>query len=1179
MVQQDIWKVIDTYFKSNPYYFTRHHIDSYNDFVFNKIPYIVDNLNPFIVLKETLRVEVWIDAKSLVVKPPAYAKDDDEEAPLYPNVARLENKNYTATIYANVTIKYYDEERLEKEQSFEARRIGSLPVLLHSKICYLHGLGSAELQKLGECPYDQGGYFVVDGKEKVIISQERIATNQLFISDPKDEDRDMLEGMIRSTSLSNALFPKSVKFWVEKQSSYPNSFYITASIMRVKKERLPLFLIFRALGIESDRDIMDYIVLDDETLRPLLRESAVHASSSVTVGSEEKPVFTQAAALKYLKSFVEYEDEDFAKLVMVENLFPNIGDDFRQKAMYLGYLVNTLIKTSIGVIKQNKRDNYMFKRVDTTGVLIGNIFRDFYNDFRNHVRATIDREYTDGGAKNRLNIVTESNFGSVFQYNIIHEGLYKSMKGNWGKTGDPSGQGIVQDLSRLSFVSYISHSRRVNTPIDRSIKLVEPHRLDSPQWGMMCPIESPDGGNIGLLKHMAATCEITLESSREAMLKCLEDLEYTPLADIDPYNIAGRCKVLLNNNWVGVHGDPHLLATTLKEYRRRGVINAFVSVSWKIVENEIVIFTDAGRCCRPLVVVSARDALRYDAEEWTDLVRGYTYDYTYDAKRAVSHRKAALEGADGGGREQSSKRPAAGAIEYLDCFETNTSYIAMRPEDVRTPARHTHLELHPCLHMSLYTNTIPLANHNQAPRNVFSGQQGKQALGIYATNFNHRIDTASYVLHYPQRALLSTKMAKYAFKNKMPNGENLIVAIATYTGYNQEDSVILNGSSVARGMFNVSAFKSIVETEDVNDSQGVELLFENPVNLQNQGASINHKYANWDHLDERGFPIKNRYISENDAYLGMVKMERVRAATDDREVVFNDQAVRKLYKDVSKVAGKTMSAIVDDVIDYTRPNGYRQVKIRMRKFKVPELGDKMSSTHGQKGVCGMILPQEDMPHNKDGLVPDIIVNPHAFPSRMTIAHLIECVLAKLCCLRGTYIDGTAFEDNCIEDYYNMMEKYGYHKHGDEILYNGFTGDQIETEIFFGPTLYQRLKHMVKDKINYRGANGPVELMTRQPTQGRANDGGLRIGEMETNAILGHGIASFIKESMTTRSDGYYKYVDGETGEDIVYNEAADYYTSLHATKVTMPYSAKLLQQELQSLAISTRLHTKKNNVD
>lgn len=706
-------------------------------------------------------------------------------------------------------------------------------------------------------------------------------------------------------------------------------------------------------------------------------------------------------------------------------------------------------------------------------------------------------------------------------------------------------------------MSYVSHVRRVNTPIDRSIKLVEPHRLDTPQWGMMCPIESPDGGNIGLLKHMAVTCEITLESKREEVMLCLEDLDTIPLSKVDPLTIQGHAKVHLNNNWIGIHKDPAALVQKMKSYRRSGVLNAFISVSWNIMENEVMVYSDSGRCCRPLLIANKFETMNTNEKDWTNIVKGYTYQYTY---KPTSVNKELTES----------------AMEYVDCFESNTIYAAMRHKDL-DKERHTHVEIHPCLHLSMYTNTIPLANHNQAPRNVFSGQQGKQALGIYATNFNHRIDTASYLLHYPQRALLSTKMAHYAHKNKMPNGENLIVAIATYTGYNQEDSVILNSSSVARGMFNVTAFKAIVESETINQNSGVSMLFDNPKRLKKEGESISYRYADWTKIDDNGFPIKNSHIEEDDCYLGMVTVQEQRVAGDDTDenMIFSEKATQKVYKDVSKIAKKTVSGVVDDVIHYPISDGLRQVKIRMRKFKVPELGDKMASTHGQKGVCGMVIPQEDMPYTKNGLVPDIIVNPHAFPSRMTIGHLIECVLAKLGCLQGSYIDGTPFEDHCIDDYYTMMERHGYQKHGDEIMYNGFTGEQIKTAIFIGPTFYQRLKHMVKDKINYRASGGPVELMTRQPTQGRANGGGLRIGEMETNAILAHGIIGFVKESLMERSDGYYKYVDSRTGEDIVYNERDGYFDSLYAQKVEIPYSMKLLQQELEGMAINTKLLVEK----
>jgi DNA-directed RNA polymerase II subunit RPB2 len=1133
------WQIIDTYFNSLGNIFTKHHLDSYNEFVLKKIPYTIKTLNPITLIKNNneFKVEVYIH-ENVKIQPPIYYDENNKEQYLYPNIARLYNNNYISNIITDITIKYYHDDKIVNTTEFKDKRIGSLPILLHSKLCYLNGVNKQELNELGECPYDNGGYFIVDGKEKVIISQERIATNQLFISESKDPEMYLLEGMIRSTSITNNLFPKSVYFWILNDTN-SSEYKIRMKIMNISLEQIPIFLIFRALGIESDKEILNYVSVDDEYIKTYLRGSIVDAHSN--------EIFSQNDALKYLSNFVKYKDETFVKYIILNDLFPNVGDDPRHKAMYMGHLIKKLIYTANGHLKMNKRDNYMFKRVDTTGILLGNIFRDFYNKMKNTIINQIDREYTFGGSKNKLALVNESNIKKIIDHTIISDGLYKSLKGNWGLTGDPSRQGIVQDVSRLSYISYISHMRRVNTPMDRSLNLADPHRLDSPQWGMMCPIESPDGSNIGLLKHMSVSCEITLESNREEIIECLNDLEMIPLSNVTPYNIKDSCKVLLNNNWIGVHKTPHYLHKTLKTYRQKGVLNAFISISWNILEKELNIYSDSGRTCRPILINNKLKDFKYE-ENWDSYVNGYSYEYTYN-KKAIDNTKK--------------------HIEYIDCFETNELYISMEHNNVNK--HHTHIEIHPCLSLSLYTNTIPFAHHNQAPRNVFSGQQGKQAVGIYSTAFNNRFDTASYILHYPQQNIITTKMAKYAYKNEMPNGENLIVAIATYSGYNQEDSIIVNKNSIERGMFNVSYFKTVSEQEDTNEFTNEKLVFDNPYNLKKEGKIDKIKLGNWDNIDDNGIPKIGSYIGEDDIYLGKVNIQTSEVASLSKNV-FTEKKKNTEYIDKSKKGDKTLQGTIDDVIVYKKNESYK-TKIKFRKFRIPELGDKMASSHGQKGVCGMILPQEDMPHNTSGLVPDIIVNPHAFPSRMTIAHLIECVLSKLCCINGMYIDGTIFEKHDFDKYYDILQSKGFNKYGNEILYNGYTGEQIDTEIFIGPTFYYRLKHMVKDKINYR-SGGPVDSLTKQPTQGRANGGGLRIGEMETNAILAHGTASFIKESLMERSDKYSIYIDGVDGDDTIFNENEEMYSSINASKIEIPYSMKLLKHEVASLGINMKLLTK-----
>ena len=707
-------------------------------------------------------------------------------------------------------------------------------------------------------------------------------------------------------------------------------------------------------------------------------------------------------------------------------------------------------------------------------------------------------------------------------------GLIKSLKGNWGLTGDSTKQGIVQDMNRISYASFISHLRRVNLPMDASLKIRAPHQLNGSQWGVMCPCESPDGASIGLLKNMAILTKISPYIDTVHIEKAI-NMMFTFTER--PFT-SESVRIELNNNFYGWLDDaykPNEFVDYIRLLRRCGRINSMISVVWSIFENTINIMCGPSRCCRPLI----HDVKKLQAHmhtkggdnlpDWKEAVFGKRKQDTtefisrglilddVDVENKISNIIAQL-------KEES------GFVEYIDIEESNTCLIKFDIKDKDA----SHYEIHPTTMFSAYTATIPLSNHNQAPRNIFSGAQGKQAIGVYATNWPHRIETMSSILHYPQKPLVATRYAKYLNVDTLPNGENLIVAIATYTGYNQEDSIIINKHSIDRGLFNISYFKShIGEEEDMKNGDYIHINNPNQVH----GCEIT-KFANYKKLDDQGLPIVNEYIKEGDAYLG--------------KVMYNAATGTNISK--CDIAGKTMEGFIDKVVVYTRGKGTdkkRVAKIRIRKPRMPELGDKMGSRHGQKGVIGAILPQEMMPFNKDGIVPDIIINPHAFPSRMTIAHLLECVLAKAGTCKGCTFDATPFEQNDFESVYNMLEtKYKMDRYGDELLYNGITGEQIETKIFFGPTYYYRLKHMVADKLNYR-QGGKIVSMTRQPPKGRGNDGGLRIGEMEVNAILGHGVAAFMKETMMERSD---KFVNGG---------------------LNMPYTFKLFNQELEAMSLGT----------
>ena len=1148
-------EVLEKYFKSNRYFISKHHLDSYNDFVLHKLPNTIKVLNPIRVLKNqdngiiTHEIEVFIGNESgdaIYLRQP-FITEENIKKPLLPNAARLKDLTYSVELFADITIKYTTRNKQSQQPKVEVIsikdvKIGEIPIMLHSCLCILENKPPHVLRELGECVKDIGGYFIVDGKEKVIVAQERIATNRIFINKSND-DKYSYSGMVRCTSLENPLFPKTINIYVHKDeikknaASPRNSIVIT--LPGLKDHIIPLFVLFRALGVESDYDILQHIVNDVEN--PINKKLLDFLYFSIIAS---KDCMTQDDALTFLANRVEYQSRDKVNHILMHDVFPNVGTGFSEKALFLGHVIHKLARVAIGADKESDRDNYLYKRVDISGFLIGNLFRDYYNQFRNTIRNRIDQQYLYGPWRTSSeikNLINKNNFYIIFDRNIITNGMLKSLKGNWGRSMveekvdlDSIKQGIVQDVSRISFMGFTSHLRRVNTPIDPTAKVVAPHRLHPTQWGVMCPCESPDGGSIGLLKNFAIMCHVTFDSPIDDIKKHLKELGLQPMMK------SGVCKIMINSNWIGNHDDPPKLFATLKKLKRHGKIDKYTSISWNVFSSEINILTEAGRCTRPLFIVEdgkpVYDPNKHGNMSWDEMI-------------------------------------SSGIIEYMDVEEIGYAYVAMRERDLNK--YHTHLEIHPSTVFSVVTHNIPLANHNQAPRNVFFGAQGKQAIGVYATNFNDRIDTMSYVMHYPQKAIVGTKFMEYIGNNELPAGANLIVAIASYTGYNQEDSIIINKGAIERGLFNLTYYKNIIEKEDENKKDNETLIFANPLKMTQEGIDLkNIKYAKYGKLDDQGFPKLNTFISEGDAIVGKTLIKKELSTPKDEALtlggLFDDKVVDETYMDKSVIADKTVSGIIDRIIIYPDQKGNKTCKIRMRKTRVPEFGDKQASRSGQKGVIGAIVSPENMPFNHEkGIVPDIIINPHAIPSRMTIAHLLECILCKSAVSQGCTVDGTPFNDFNYEEFINTLEtKFGLEKYGNEILYNGFNGRQIETEIFFGPTYYMRLKHMVSDKINYRSSGGPVTVRTRQPTKGRSKGGALRFGEMEMHCHYSHGFMHFMKESLMERSDNYMFAVNNKTGDILISPKDAD-----DVSYVKAPYSLKLMLQELATMGVKAQLVT------
>jgi len=1194
------WDILDLYFKNHKYPFTGHHLDSYRDFIKNNIPNIIKSMNPITMIKYNdygsiiMKVDIYVGGENgddiFIDRPITF--DNTSPKIITPYDARLKNLTYETHIYANILVKITDDGDYNYENTFKNIAIGSIPIMLHSDICILNNQGSEVLKTLGECIYDSGGYFIIDGKEKVIVAQERITSNRLFTTKYTDDDNFLYKGLIKCTADigETVLAPKTIEFYLVKNELNIGDNYkrnrgaILCSFKGINGKKIPLYVLFRALGVETDKDIYDLIFGNDlNECEKIFFDNFIQ----FTLRQNDNTVYTQQQALNYMIPLTTYGTLDHVKSMIVTDIFPNIPI-FQNKVKYLGYLVKQFINTCLNISSESDRDSYIFKRVDISGYLLSQLFSESYTKLSKYIRDSLDRTYNYGAWKSNNNydyFINDNNIFKIIPSLIITKSFTRSLKGMWGLEDDDDPElGMVQDLSRISYIGFLSHLRNVNMPLDRSIKLTSPHRLHSQQYGIMCPFATPDGGSVGYLKNLALLAKITSSSNVDYIKECLQDIDIILLENFNSILNRNITKIFLNGSLYGLTFEPNRIMRTLRAYRRNNLINILTSISWDIKNNDIRILTDSGRCCRPLIInTKLKDTNKYT--NWFDMLTGTLNNLKENDKNDNIYYKSfytspkSLPIFANKNKEEilSELENNGGIIEYIDIDEQNTIYIAMNYDDIND--FHTHIEIHPSTMLSAISGNIPLANHNQSARNVFHAAQSKQAIGIYATNFNKRFDTMSYVLHYPQKPIVNTRISHYTCSNNMPNGFNVIVAIMSYSGFNQEDSIMINKNSLDRGLFSLSYYKSITATSKI-ESQYERIIFANPLEYKKKGINIsNLKNADYTYINDKGFISENVYIPKGQKVVVVGMLNEKTIYKKIKKGVFSEYVKELTYSDCSIVTDNSLYGKIDKIFIDNKTNDEDTIicKVRFLKIKRPEFGDKHASRHGQKGVIGMIIPEEGMPFTKNGIKPDIIINPHAIPSRMTIGHLVECVFAKLCCIDGHMGDGTVFlpfDENVI---YDKLYDHGFDSHGNEILYNGYTGQQLNCEIFIGPTFYFRLKHMVAEKMHSR-STGPKVSLTRQPTAGRRKGGGLRIGEMERDSVLSHGISSFMQESMMERSDKYSWVISKKTG--VIYPFNPSIKNRIHKdneelVQVNTPYSFKLLVQELEAMGIQMRLNTDK----
>nr|CAB3265030.1 DNA-directed RNA polymerase III subunit RPC2 [Phallusia mammillata] len=1089
----------------------KQHIDSFNYFINVDIKKIVEANKK--VLSDA-DPNWYLEYLDIHVGQPDVEESFTVTRAVTPHECRLRDMTYSAPI--TVDIQYT---RGQQRVIRKGLAIGRMPIMLRSSNCVLNGKNAAEFAKMNECPYDPGGYFVCKGVEKVILIQEQISKNRMIV----ERDRKNLV----SCSVHSSTHEKKTRVIVIQKKG---NFYVQQNALN---EDMPVCVVFKAMGIESDQAIMQ-LIGTDENLMSLFAPSIEEC--------QKLEIFTQLQASRYIGSkirrqrgswgFVRRSRTDEAREWLATTLLahvPVIDWNYYSKAVYLSLMIRRVILTQLGQLEVDDRDYYGNKRMELAGGLVSLLFEDLFKRFNTELKKIADLTIPKPRAA-QFDIVRH------MRQDLITLSLNNAIStGNWVvKRFKMERKGVTQVLSRLSYISALGMMTRVNSQFEKTRKVSGPRSLQPSQWGMLCPSDTPEGEACGLVKNLALMTHITVDVEEEPTKRLLFNLgveDVYMLSGEEIHSLEGYM-VFLNGNVIGVTCDPENLVYTLRLMRRHGYLNDFISVCTNRAHRTVYISSDGGRLCRPYIIVKKSKPL-------------VTSEHIEELKRGMRSFEDFLRG---------------GLVEFLDVNEENDCNIAL--DESLINHKTTHLEIEPFTLLGVCAGLIPYPHHNQSPRNTYQCAMGKQAMGTIGYNQQQRIDTLMYLLVYPQAPLVKSRTIELINFEKLPAGQNAIIAVMSYSGYDIEDALVLNKASVDRGYGRCLVYRNQRCILKRYANQSFDRVMGPALDADTKKPIWRHEALDADGIVMPGMRVQNKQVLVN------------KSCPLQTSVINKEQPPQ--YQDTPSSYRGPIPSMIEKVLVSSNNEESFLVKMLLRQTRRPELGDKFSSRHGQKGVTGLIAQQEDMPFNDQGICPDVIMNPHGYPSRMTVGKLLELLGSKAGAVEAKFHYGTAFGGDNVEVLSKVLSDHGFNYLGKDCLTSGITGESLEAYIYHGPVYYQKLKHMVVDKMHAR-ARGPRAVLTRQPTEGRSKDGGLRLGEMERDCLIGYGASMLLLERLMISSDQFEVDVCGKCGL-LGYDKWCQLCkSSKEVATLKIPYACKLLFQELTSMNIIPRLKLKPYN--